>query len=77
MNTHLHTCPCGNVTVAFDEEAAKNLPAAVVRKRWPRGNCSKWGRRSAADGPPPFFRGGWGAGGGGRGGAGRRAHVIQ
>lgn len=41
MNTHLHTCPCGNVTVAFDEEAAKNLPAAVVRKRWPRGNCSK------------------------------------
>lgn len=41
MNIHLHTCPCGKVTVTFDEKAAKNLPAVVVRKRWPRGNCSE------------------------------------
>lgn len=39
------TCEHDANTPAFDDEAAKSLPAHEVRARWPRfrGQCSKCG----------------------------------
>lgn len=34
-------CPCGAITVTFNPEAARNLNSEAVRKRWPRGRCSR------------------------------------
>lgn len=35
------TCECGDVVVTFNPEAARGLDAWEVRRRWPRGCCSR------------------------------------